>query len=178
MTGRNAALTAAAIAAVISLAEPATAQWYLRGLDDRPILEIRGETADTTALGTDRYVEDNLDHVLRRHEWVIVNFSAYWCPDSDRYNSHYARAAVQEEFAAIRWCCADVDGVRGNENFRERFALPGVPTTILFHNGMVASAADNSTAVLDGHEGDKGYDDLIELLLRFYITSEVREPDR
>ena len=165
---RRPILCALILLAVVLLPTPAMAQWYLRSLPEQSILEIRGETADTTRLGSDRYVEDNLDYVLKHHEWVAVNFSAYWCSDSREFLPAYQRAAVVPAYAGIRWCYAEVDGTRGNESFRERFALPGVPVVVLFHNAEIATAADGSQAILDGHEGDKTFDDLIALLKRYY----------
>lgn len=147
---------------------PAAAQSYLGVIDNSPIVEIRGETADTAQLGKDRFVQDNLDYLIAGNTWVIVNFSAYWCGDSRVYRPDYDSAAAMMEFKDIRWAYADVDGTVGNENFRKRFELPGVPVTILFHNGEIAEDKDGNQAILDGHEGDKVFDDLLALLHQFY----------
>lgn len=149
-------------------AEPASAQSYLGVIDRSPIVEIRGETADTTQLGKDKFVQDNLDYLIANNPWVIVNFSAYWCGDSRAYRPDYDSAAAMMEFKDIRWAYADVDGTVGNESFRKRFELPGVPVTILFHDGVIAEDKDGNRAILDGHEGDKGFDDLLAFLRQFY----------
>ena len=154
--------------AIINDATVASAQSYLGVIDQSPIVEVRGETADTSQLGADRFVEDNLDYLLANHEWVAVNFSAYWCGDSRVYRPDYDSVASMMEFNGIRWAYADVDGTAGNENFRKRFELPGVPVTILFHNGEVVEESDSLRSVLDGHEGDKGIDDLLAMLRQFY----------
>ncbi|MBI3872120.1 MAG: hypothetical protein HY304_03470, partial [candidate division Zixibacteria bacterium] len=106
--------------------EVAMPGWYLDSMKDTKILEIRGETADSTKLGKDRYIVDNLDYVLAHHEWVVVNFSAYWCGDSHRYLPDYQKAAALPEYAGIFWTYAEIDGTVGNENFRSRFNLPGI----------------------------------------------------
>jgi thiol-disulfide isomerase/thioredoxin len=153
---------------MIAFFETASAQSYLGVIEESPIIEIRGETADTARLGIDRFVEDNLDYILDTHEWVIVNFSAYWCGDSREYRPDYDSVAAMPEYSGIRWAYADVDGTVGNENFRERFQLPGVPTTILLHNGEIIRAADGSQSILDGHRGDKTINDLLIFLQEFY----------
>ena len=144
------------------------AQSYLGVIDRSPIVEIRGETADTSQLGTDRFVQDNLDFLLANHEWVAVNFSAYWCGDSRVYRPDFDSVAAMLEFGGIRWAYADVDVTVGNESFRKRFELPGVPVTILFHNGEIVEESDSLRSVLDGHKGDKDIDDLLGLLKQFY----------
>lgn len=146
----------------------AHAQWYMRTMLEKPLIEIRGETADTTRLGDDRYIEDNLDFILTHNEWVIVNFSAYWCPDSERYAPDFLQAAVMDRYADIVWCYADVDVTRGNENFRKRFDLPGIPVTILFHDGAIVKSPQGESAILDGHKDDQDVDDLLSMLDRFY----------
>jgi len=151
--------------------EVAMAGWYLDSLKDARVIEIRGETADTSKVGkgtNDRYVEDNLNYLLANHEWVIVNFCAYWCGDCNNYIPDYVRASALPEHAGIRWCHADIDGTVGNESFRKRFELPGTPVTILFHKGQIITAPDGAKSVFDGHEGDKTYDDLIAFLKKFY----------
>jgi thiol:disulfide interchange protein len=154
--------------AVITFAASASAQSYLGVIDRSPIVEIRGETADTSQLGTDRFVQDNLDYLLANHEWVAVNFSAYWCGDSRVYRPDFDSVAAMPQFGGICWAYADVDVTVGNESFRKRFDLPGVPVTILFHNGEIVEESDSLRSVLDGHKGDKDIDDLLGLLKRFY----------
>lgn len=151
-------------AAIVMIAgETAMAGWYTDSIKTATIIEIRGETADSAAAREqgDRYIDDNLDYLLANNEWLIVNFCAYWCGDCNNFRPDFLKASEQKEYAGIRWAHADVDGVRGNENLRKRFNLPGTPTVILFHKG-------EAIATLDGHEGDKGYDDLIALLKSSY----------
>ena len=148
----------------------AMAGWYLDSIKTATVIEIRGESADTTiarAAG-DRYVEDNLDFLLENHEWVAVNFCAYWCGDCNTFTPDFLKASTQPEYAKIRWAYADLDGVRGNENLRKRFNLPGTPTVILFHEGQIVRAPDGTPMILDGHEGDKTYKDLVEYLTSYY----------
>jgi thiol-disulfide isomerase/thioredoxin len=153
--------------------ENAVSGWYVDSLKSAPIIEIRGETADTAvarAVG-DRYIEDNLDYLLANNEWLIVNFCAYWCGDCNLFKPNFIKASQLPEYKSIRWAVADVDGVRGNENFRTRFSLPGTPTVILFHKGEIAkdtSVTPASSAVLYGHKGDKKYDDIIAFLKSYF----------
>lgn len=159
---------ALAVAALLLGGGEAHAQKYLRKIATSPIIEIRGETADSAALGADRYIEDNLDYVLKTNEWVAVNFSAYWCPDSDDFRPAFDSAATMTRYSGIRWVLAEVDGTRGNENFRSRFQLPGVPVVILFHQGKILGDEGTGRSILDGHEGDKTLADLLAMLETFY----------
>jgi thioredoxin 1 len=148
----------------------AMAGWYLDSIKTASVIEIRGESADTTVAKAagDRYVEDNLDYVLANNEWVAINFCAYWCGDCNNFTPAFQKASTQPEYAKIRWAHADLDGVRGNENLRKRFNLPGTPTVILFHEGQIVRAPDGTPMILDGHEGDKTYDDLVAYLTSYY----------
>ena len=156
------------LVAVAVTALPSLAQRYREIIQDSPIVEVRGETADTTKLGSDRYVEDNIDYLLANNEWLAVNFSTYWCPDSRAFRPFYDSAAAMPNYHGIRWAYADIDGTVGNETFRKRFGLPGIPVVILFHKGETIMAADSARSVLDGHEGDKVMADLLAMLDRFY----------
>jgi thiol:disulfide interchange protein len=158
-------------AAIVLIAgENAMAGWYADSIKTASIIEIRGETADSAEARDqgDRYIDDNLDYLLFNNEWVIVNFCAYWCGDCNNFTPDFLKASKQNEYRDIRWAHADVDGVRGNENLRKRFSLPGTPTVILFHHGHPVLGDDESPDILDGHEGDKGYDDIIAYLRRHY----------
>ncbi|MBI5868578.1 MAG: thioredoxin family protein [candidate division Zixibacteria bacterium] len=161
-------LAAFALLATGTLATSALAQRYREIIKDSPIVEIRGETADTTKLGSDRYVEDNIDYLLANHDWLAVNFSTYWCPDSRAFRPFYDSASALPKYHGIRWAYADIDGTVGNETFRKRFGLPGIPVVMLFHKGETVMAADSTRSVLDGHEGDKVMADLLAMLDRFY----------
>jgi len=157
---------------VLIAGENAMAGWYVDSLKTAPIIEIRGESSDTTvshAVG-DRYIEDNLDYLFANNEWLIVNFCAYWCGDCNVFKPDFIKASQLPEYKSIRWAVADVDGVRGNENLRKRFDLPGTPTVILFHKGEIVRAADGSPTILDGHEGDKAYDDIVA-----YVKANYRQ---
>jgi len=168
MTKSKTVLIGAGLVSLITAARTASAQSYLGVIERSPIVEIRGETADTSQLGTDRFVQDNLDYLLANHEWVVVNFSAYWCGDSRVYRPGFDSVAAMPEYSDIRWAYADVDGTVGNEHFRKRFDLPGVPVTILFHDGQIMQDGEGNWSILDGHEGDKTKDDLLMMLRRFY----------
>src|SRR3972149_838527 len=52
---------------------------------------VHGETADSALLGEDKYMEDNLDYLLKNRQWVLVNFSAYWCKDCRKFTSTHWR---------------------------------------------------------------------------------------
>ena len=128
---------------------------------------IHGETADSSKLSEDKYIEDNLDYLLQRHDWVLVNFSAYWCKDCRRFDPAFKTISQMPEYKNIIFAYAEVDGTKGNQNFRTRFNLPGVPVTILFHNGETPEQA-GQPAILFGQRGDKTQADLLDLLKAFY----------
>jgi thiol-disulfide isomerase/thioredoxin len=158
-------------AAIVMIAgENAMAGWYTDSIKTASVIEIRGESADSAKCreSGDRYIDDNLDYLLSANEWLIVNFCAYWCGDCNNFTPDFYRAAGQTEYAGIRWAYADIDGTRGNENLRKRFSLPGTPVVILFHKGEIVKDADGNPAILDGHAGDKSYDDIIAYLNAHY----------
>ncbi len=169
----TAVLGALAVCALTPM-QGAQAQKYRDIIRESRIVDVRGETADTTKLGSDRYVEDNIDHLLANNPWLAVNFSTYWCPDSRAYRPDFDSAAAMPKYNGIRWAYADIDGTAGNEHFRKRFALPGIPVTILFHQGQIITAPDSSRSVLDGHLGDKTLADLLALLDKFYRPDTAR----
>ncbi len=152
------------------IAAPAQAGWYTDSLKTAPIIEIRGETADTAEAKSagDRYIDDNLDYLLANNEWLIVNFCAYWCGDCNVFGPDFIKASKRKEYKSIRWAIADVDGVRGNEGLRKRFELPGTPTVMLFHHGHPVLGDAEGTAILDGSAGNKAYDDIIRYLKAHY----------
>ncbi len=130
------------------------------------VIEIHGETADSTQLAGDKYLIDNLDYIVANNHRVAVLFSAYWCKDCFKFDSYFELAATMPEYDDIVFAYAEVDGTRGNENFRTRFELPGVPVVILFENGKIMER-DGTKVILFGEDGDKTLDDLIRLLDRF-----------
>ena len=158
----------------LAVGSPAFAQRYRDIIKDARVVDVRGETADTTKLGNDRYVEDNIDYLLASNEWLAVNFSTYWCPDSRAFRPGYDSAAAMPKYKGIRWAYADIDGTVGNENFRKRFDLPGIPMVILFYKGQTVMAADSTRSILDGHEGDKTMADLLAMLDQFYRPDSLK----
>ncbi len=130
------------------------------------VITIHGETADSTQKGDDRTIIDNLDFILANNHRVAVAFSAYWCKDSYKFDPYFKEAAILPEFADVVFAYAEVDGTKGNENFRKRFELPGVPVVILFENGQVLEK-NGEKGILDGHNGDKTKEDLLKLLNMF-----------
>ncbi len=139
---------------------------YREVLDVSEVIQIHGETADSSLLGDDKYIIDNLDYVLANHKKVAVIFSAYWCKDCYKFDPYFKRAALLPEFDDVVFAYAEVDGTRGNENFRKRFELPGVPVVILFEDGKIMER-DGAKVILFGEEGDKTFGDLMALLKRF-----------
>lgn len=140
---------------------------YRDYLKSHNFVYIHGETADSTQLEEDKYLEDNLDYVLKENEWVLVNFSAYWCKDCRKFDPSYREVAQLPRYKDITFAYAEVDGTKGNEKFRTRFALPGVPVTILFHQGEIPQK-EGQPAILFGQRGDKAKSDLLALLEYFY----------
>lgn len=131
------------------------------------VIEIHGETADSTKLEGDRTVLDNLDYLLANNRRVAVNFGAYWCKDCYKFDPYFKEAAARPEYADVVFAYAEVDGTRGNENFRNRFALPGVPVVMLFENGQ-AVEKEGLRGILFGENGDKTREDLQALLKTFF----------
>ena len=128
---------------------------------------IHGESADSALIGDDKYIEDNLDYVLQQNQWVLVNFSAYWCKDCRKFDPDFKAVSHMREYKNVVFAYAEVDGTKGNENFRTRFNLPGVPVTILFHRGEIPKM-NGQPAILFGQRGDKSKSDLLALLQSFY----------
>lgn len=131
------------------------------------VIEIHGETADTTKLDGDRTVLDNLDYLLANNTRVAVNFGAYWCKDCYKFDPYFRETAGRPEYGDVVFAYAEVDGTRGNENFRDRFALPGVPVVMLFENGQLVEK-NGRRGILFGENGDKTREDLENLLKTFF----------
>ncbi|MCI0329622.1 MAG: thioredoxin family protein [candidate division Zixibacteria bacterium] len=131
------------------------------------VIEIHGETADSTKLEGDKYLVDNLDYILAQNKRVAVNFGAYWCKDCYKFDPYFREAAARPEYAGVVFAHAEVDGTRGNENFRNRFALPGVPVVMLFENGQPIEK-NGQRGILFGEKGDKTRADLENLLKTFF----------
>ncbi len=140
---------------------------YRDYLQSSNLVYIHGETADSALLKDDKYIEDNLDYVLKSHPWVLVNFSAYWCKDCRKFDPEFKAVSQLPEYKGIMFAYAEVDGTKGNENFRTRLNLPGVPVTILFHSGQIPQL-NGQPAILFGQRGDKTESDLLALLKAFY----------
>jgi len=132
------------------------------------VIQIHGESADSAQNADDRYIIDNLDYILANNDRVAVEFSAYWCKDSYKFDPYFKEVASLSEFADVAFAYAEVDGTRGNENFRKRFKLPGVPVVILFESGQMLEK-NGEKGILDGHNGDKTKEDLLNLLKKFYL---------
>lgn len=130
------------------------------------VIEIHGETADSTLKGDDRTIIDNLDFIIANNHRVAVLFSAYWCKDSYKFDPYFKEAAILPKFSDVIFAYAEVDGTKGNENFRKRFELPGVPVVILFEDGKVMEK-NGEKGILFGQEGDKTKEDLLRLLEKF-----------
>jgi thiol-disulfide isomerase/thioredoxin len=148
-------------------AEQVYPQNYREILAASDVIEIHGETADTTKLKDDRTVLDNLDYLLVNNTRVAVNFGAYWCKDCYKFDPYFREAAARPEYGDVVFAYAEVDGTRGNENFRDRFALPGVPVVMLFENGEVIEK-NGQKGILFGQNGDKTRKDLENLLKTFF----------
>ncbi len=148
-------------------AEKVYPQNYREMLAAADVIEIHGETADTTKLEGDRTVLDNLDYLLSNNTRVAVEFGAYWCKDCYKFDPYFKEAAARPEYAEVVFAYAECDGTRGNENFRDRFALPGVPVVMLFENGQVVEK-NGQRGILFGENGDKTREDLENLLKTFF----------
>ena len=139
---------------------------YREILAASPVIEIHGETADSTQLGDDRYIIDNLDYILANNHRVAVEFGAYWCKDCYKFDPYFKEAAYMPEFADVVFAYVETDGTKGNESFRKRFELPGVPVVILFENGQILER-NGEKGILFGEKGDKTRGDLLKLLNMF-----------
>jgi thiol-disulfide isomerase/thioredoxin len=140
---------------------------YREMLASADVIEIHGETADTTKLEGDRTVLDNLDYLLANNRRVAIEFGAYWCKDCYKFDPYFKEAAALPEYADVVFAYAEVDGTRGNEGFRDRFALPGVPVVMLFEDGRPVEK-NGQKAILFGENGDKTREDLQTLLKTFF----------
>jgi len=147
--------------------DPTLQLGYRDYLKSSNFVYIHGESADSALLGDDEYMEDNLDYVLKQSGWVLVNFSAYWCKDCRKFDPDFKAVSQLPEYKNVVFAYAEVDGTKGNENFRTRFNLPGVPVAILFHRGEIPKM-NGQPAILFGQRGDKSKSDLLALLQSFY----------
>jgi len=130
------------------------------------VIEVHGETADSSQLGNDRYLIDNLDFILVNNHRVAIEFGAYWCKDCYKFDPWFHEAAALPEYSNILFAHAEVDGTRGNENFRTRFELPGIPVVILFENGQILER-NGEKGILFDQDGDKTKEDLLKFLKMF-----------
>lgn len=140
---------------------------YREILAASPVIEIHGETADSARLDGDKYLFDNLDYLLAQNRRAVVNFGAYWCKDCYKFDPYFREVARLPQYRGVLFAHAECDGTRGNENFRSRFALPGVPVVMLFENGRVAEK-NGQKGILFGQNGDKTKADLENLLKTFW----------
>ena len=147
--------------------EPVYPKNYREILAGSKVIQIHGETADTTKLQGDKYVVDNLDYLLANNKRVAVEFGAYWCKDCYKFDPYFKETASLPQYKDAVFAYAECDGTRGNENFRNRFALPGVPVVILFENGQIIEK-DGQKGILFGQQGDKTRQDLMTLLNTFF----------
>ncbi len=131
------------------------------------VIPIHGETADSSLLAGDKYLLDNLDYILANNHRVAIEFNAYWCKDSYKFDPYFKQAAALPEFAKVVFAYAEVDATRGNESFRKRFELPGVPVVILFEDGQVLEK-NGGKGILLGNKGDKTKEDLLKFLKMFF----------
>ncbi len=129
------------------------------------VIQIHGETAGK--LEKDTIALDNLDYLLANNKKVAIEFAAYWCDDCYNFNFYFKEAAGRPEYDNIVFAYAEVDGTKGNEGFRDRFALPGVPVVMLFENGQLIEK-NGRKAILFGNKGDKTRQDLQTLLKTFF----------
>ena len=146
---------------------PAYTLPYTQYVKSTNYVYVHGETGSKDSLKDDPYLEDNLNYILETDDWVLVNFCAYWCKDCRKFDPDFRAVSQMPEYKEIIFAYAEVDGTKGNENFRTRFALPGVPVTILFHRGEIPQEAGQK-AILFGQRGDKNRSDLLSLLRAFY----------
>lgn len=140
---------------------------YTQFLKSTNFVYVYGETSKRDSLGDDAYLEDNLNYILETNDWVLVNFCAYWCKDCRKYDPDFQEVSRRPEYKDIIFAYAEMDGTKGNENFRKRFKLPGTPVTILFHRGHIVEV-NGETGILFGQRGDKTKQDLLSLLEKFY----------
>src|SRR5574341_888890 len=95
-------------------------QNYREMLAAAEVIEIYGETSDSTQLAGDKYLIDNLDYIVANNQRVAVLLSAYWCKDCYKFDPYFKLAATMPEYGDIVFVRVEVDGTRWNENFRKR----------------------------------------------------------
>ena len=150
---------------------PAYTLPYTQYVKSTNYVYVHGETSSKDSLKDDPYLEDNLNYILETDDWVLVNFCAYWCKDCRKYDPDFQAVSRMPEYKDIIFAYAEMDGTKGNENFRERFKLPGTPVTILFHKGEIVEI-NGEKGILFGQRGDKTKTDLTALLEKFFRPAE------
>lgn len=77
------------------------------------------------------YDLDALKDVLDTEEWVVVVFTApEWCNPCRQYKPHYEKAAAA---SGDTWVIYDI---HYEADAQVVYNFSGVPTTIVFHNGI------------------------------------------
>jgi len=144
--------------------EPIKVKNYTGILAAVDVIQIHGEPIGK--LEKDTIALDNLDYLLANNKKVAIEFAAYWCDDCYNFDFYFKEAARRPEYDDIVFAYAEVDGTKGNENFRNRFAIPGVPVVMLFENGQLIEK-NGHKAILFGNKGNKNRQDLQNLLKSF-----------
>lgn len=81
----------------------------------------------------------NIQHfqdTLSQNKFVVVKFSADWCGPCKRIQPLYEKSSEREEYSHICFTHIDVDEVR---DVCEKYEVEGMPTFILFEDGVESS---------------------------------------
>ncbi|MBM1154572.1 thioredoxin family protein [archaeon] len=74
--------------------------------------------------------EAEFEQLLSRHEWVVVDFWAEWCPPCIVFEPVFED--VSKEFPGVVFARVNVDEV---PRLASRYSVMAIPMVLLFHKG-------------------------------------------
>ena len=77
-----------------------------------------------------------LEELFSQREYIVVKFSAEWCGPCKRIHPVYEKLSNTEKCTSICFIHVDVDVAR---DICEKYEVEGMPTFILFQNGVETS---------------------------------------
>lgn len=77
-----------------------------------------------------------LEELYNHTEYIVAKFSAEWCSPCKRIHPVYEKLSNCEKYTSVCFVHVDVDEAR---DVCEKYCIEGMPTFILFQNGLEIS---------------------------------------